>query len=352
VLGANSLFLLDGDQHRRHRELVMPALRRDRIAGYEELMASVAKRHVASWPIGKRFPLAPRMQAITLEIITRAVFGELPAERNARLQRALQKLVGASTQRAATLAFAPLRSGAWRSFEQARAAVDEIVIEEISRRRCEPDRTTRNDVLAVLATARGTDLRPFEPGELCDELVTLLVGGHESTAVALTWTFERVLRHPTVVERLEAERETDGETGFAEAVVRETLRIRSPAPILARRVCGRHTLSGSPLPTDVTLAPCPHLVHRRPDLYADPESFRPDRFTGRPPPGHTWIPFGGGYRRCVGAAFAMLEMRVVLQTVLAQARLVPVRTEPEAMRNHNILLAPGRGGEVVLHERR
>jgi cytochrome P450 len=352
LVGANSLFLLDGDRHRRHRDLIMPALHRDRIVAYAELMVSVTRRHVASWPVGELFPLAPRMQAITLEIITRAVFGELPAERNARLQRSLQKLVFASTRRAATLAFAPLGSSAWRSFEQARVAVDEIVLEEIARRRGEQDPSSRDDIFSVLMAARKGDLAPLSPGELCDELVTLLVGGHESTAVALTWTFEQVLRHPTVVERLEAECDTDGERRFADAVVREALRIRSPAPFFARRVCGLHHLSGSPLPADATLAPCPHLVHRRADLYPDPESFRPERFSGRLPQGHTWIPFGGGYRRCVGAAFAMLEMRVVMQTILSHARLAPARTEPEAIRNQNILLAPARGGEVVLRERR
>jgi cytochrome P450 len=352
VLGANSLFLLDGDRHRRHRDLIMLALRADRIARFARLMAHVTKRHMASWPVGERFPLAPRMQAITLEIITRAVFGELPAERAGRLHRALQKLVGGSTHCAATLAFAPPRSGAWRSFEQARAVVDDIVLEEVTARRGGPRAHARDDVLSVLMTARDGDLAPLEPDELCDELVTLLVGGHESTAVALTWAFERVMRHPPVAERLKAECETESETSFADAIVREALRIRSPAPFVARRVCGRHDLSGSPLPIDVTLAPCPHLVHRRAESYADPESFSPDRFTGRALPGHTWIPFGGGYRRCPGAAFAMLEMRVVLQTIIDHAHLAPARTEPEAIRSHNILFAPARGGEVVLNDLR
>ena len=203
-------------------------------------------------------------------------------------------------------------------------------------------------MLSLLVQARHEDGAPMGDDELRDELMTLLVAGHETTATALSWAIERLVRHPHAWRRLREEAVSGDGDAYADAVCKETLRLRPVVPLVVRRVHAPVTVGGVDLPAGVTAVPCIHLVHRRPDVYPEPDRFRPERFLERPAGTYTWFPFGGGTRRCLGAAFALFEMRTVLRVVAAQAELRPARPEPERVGRRSITLVPARGGEVVV----
>jgi cytochrome P450 len=223
--------------------------------------------------------------------------------------------------------------------ERELAAVDAELHRLIAERRSAPDLAARDDVLSMLLLARDEDGRGLSDAELRDELMTLLVAGHETTANSLAWAFERLARTPGGLERVA------GDAAYAEAAVRETLRLRPVIALVARRLMRDAEIAGRVLPEGAVLTPCILLVHRRPDVYPDPDAFRPERFLERPPGTYTWIPFGGGIRRCVGATFAEMELQVVLRTIAARVRLEAVG-DPEPVRRRAITLVPARGGEV------
>jgi cytochrome P450 len=235
----------------------------------------------------------------------------------------------------------------WARFLAVRDAVDAVLFEEIARRRDDPDLAERTDIFSLLLQARDEDGEPLTDRELRDELITLLVAGHETTATGLAWAFERLVRLPGALERLAGHDEDAGT--YADAVVQETLRLRPPIPLVARRVVGEpFDLGGRSIPVGTMIAPCIYLVHRRADLYEDPYAFRPERFLERAPETYSWLPFGGGMRRCIGASFAVLEMSTVLRTVARRLRLTPSGPTPELITRRAIVLAPSRGGEVVV----
>jgi cytochrome P450 len=218
--------------------------------------------------------------------------------------------------------------------------VEEQLRAQIRRRRADPG----DDVLSLLVQARHDDGEPMSDAEIRDELLTLLVAGHETTATALSWALERLARHPAAWERLR-----EGEDDYLDAVVKETLRLRPVLPIVLRRLQQPMEIGGWELPAGVSVAPCIHLVHRRPDVYPEPHAFRPERFLERPAGTYTWIPFGGGVRRCLGASFALLEMKLVLRAVAAGVeRLAPDRPESERVARRSITLVPARDGRVVV----
>ena len=239
----------------------------------------------------------------------------------------------------------------WRRFVRLRTQVDRLIFEEIARRREDPELAERDDILSLLLQARDDEGAPMTDRELRDELVTLLVAGHETTATALAWAFERLLRHPEALDRLTAEARGSGEDAYADAVVQETLRLRPPLPAVGRMLTEDAEIAGRALPAGVRLAPSIHLVHRRADLYPDPAAFRPERFLDHPPETYGWLPFGGGVRRCLGASFATFEMKIVLRTILARARLGAAESRSEPVRRRAIVLAPARGGRAILVER-
>ncbi|MFL5826557.1 MAG: cytochrome P450 [Thermoleophilaceae bacterium] len=348
VLGQRSVLLLDGAEHLRQRKLMLPPFHGERLVRYEELMRGITDRVVDSWALERPFRLQPSMQDITLDVILRVIFGLEESRRTEDVRRLLKHMMAVSTRPWALLPV--MRDDRWpvgpyATFRRARQKVDAAIYRLIAERRSDPLLEERDDILSMLMLARDEDGRPMTDVELRDELMTLLLAGHETTATALSWAFERLFRTPGALERL-------GDERFADAVVKETLRLRAPIPVVARHVVAPFEVGGYDIPPGAFITPCIFLTHRRPDLYPEPDEFRPERFLERPPDTYGWIPFGGGIRRCLGASFAAFEMKVVMQAIASRAVLEPERPEGERTRRRAIVLAPGRGTRAVLVERR
>jgi cytochrome P450 len=343
TLGSHSLLLLDGDEHLRERKLMLPAFHGERVARYREIMREATERAIAGWSAGESFALRPHTQAITLEVIMRAVFGLEDEAAVARLREPLRRMLDWAGNPAALLVVAAVGPGhplvrrvlARRTIEP----VDRELYALIAARRAAPDLAERDDILSTLLLARREDGEPMTDVELRDELLTLLLAGHETTATSLAWAVERLVRHPGGLERLA------DDADYADAVVKEILRLRPVVAVVLRRLREPLEVAGRELPAGTTVAPCILLIHRREDVYPDPEAFRPERFLEQAPGTYTWIPFGGGVRRCLGAAFAQIEMQVVLQTLARSVRLEAVG-EAEGVRRRGVTLVPARGGEV------
>ena len=355
ILGASSVLLLDEDQHLRQRRLLLPPFHGDRMERYGEVMREVAEAEIERWPVDVPAPAWPRMQAITLEVILRAVFGVVEREQLDPLRAALSEMldVTGDTLRMAVLVIAgPRRMAESRllGFRALMARVDELVLAEIRRHRSYDDLESRDDVLSLLLQARHEDGSGMSDVELRDELMTLLVAGHETTATSLAWALERLTRNPEALARTVAEAE-DGGGPYTDAVIQETLRLRPVIPVVARHVKQPFELGDHLIPAGATITPSILLMHRRSDVYPDPAAFRPERFLERPPGTYTWIPFGGGVRRCIGASFALFEMRVVLSTLLARATVRAAEPQREGTRRRAITLTPSRGARVVLSPR-
>ena len=347
ILGPRSVLLLDGPEHLRERRLLLPPFHGERMQRYGTLMREVAEREIATWPAGTAFALAPRMQAVTLEIILRAVFGLAEGARLDALRRGLAELldfVSRPVAFATVLALGAERAVRIPSFRRRMEPVDRLIHEEIRSRRGASDLEQREDILSLLLQATDEAGEPMGDDELRDELITLLVAGHETTATALSWAVERLLRTPGAMERI---RDDEGPE-YVQAVCHETLRLRPVIPLVLRRLTEAMTIAGHDLPAGVKVAPCVTLVHRRADLYPEPHAFRPERFLGVKPGTYTWIPFGGGVRRCLGASFALFEMQAVLEAVAERTRLRAASPAPEHTRRRTITFAPDRGAEVVL----
>jgi cytochrome P450 len=353
LLGSYSVLLLDGAEHMSQRKLLLPPFHGERMAAYAQVMREAAEREVARWPVGERFAVLPHTQAVTLEVIMRAVFGIEDSDRLERLRAALRRVLDVATTRRRMLALAlSMRGngerGAWARFRAASQAADAILFEEIRERRAAAA-SGRDDVLSLLLEARHDDGSPMSDEELRDELMTLLVAGHETTATALAWALERLVRHPDVLARVVEEvREQGTEGEYLDAVVKETLRLRPVVPAVVRRLTAPMELGGYELPAGTFVSPSIYLTHRRPDVYPDPLAFRPERFLERPPGTYTWIPFGGGVRRCLGASFAVFEMKVVLATVLEEVQLAPVADRDESVTRRAITFAPRHEGRIAL----
>ncbi len=353
ALGPSSVLTLDGDEHMRQRKVLLPPFHGERILAYAETMRDAAERDIATWPADRPFALRPHMQSVTLEVILRAVFGNRGAER----ERRAAELVGEFARRSDLVTTIPgLRRdlgswSPWAKFKRARAALDEFIYEEIADRRRQPDAAERDDVLSLLLAAEHDDGSPMSDRELRDELVTVLGAGHETTATALAWTMERVLRTSRVLKRLR-EAVDAGENEYLDATIKESLRARPVIVDVARKLSAPAAIGGYELPAGTFVLPAIAGLHYREDLFPEPEEFRPERFLDGKADTYTRIPFGGGVRRCVGAAFAQYEMRVILRTILERAELRAPDPEPERVRLRNVTLAPGRGTRVELVARR
>jgi cytochrome P450 len=291
------------------------------------------------------------MQAITLEIILRVIFGLDEDERRevvrTHITRLLEIVANPLTELFAGL---PERVGPINlraQFVRTLREADAVLLSEIARRRSEPNLENRDDILSLLLQARDEDGEVMSDGELRDQLVTLLLAGHETTATALAWAFDQMLRAPDALERAMSDaRAHSAERPYLDAVVKETLRMRPPIPIVDRRLAVRFELGGFQLPPGTIVAPCIYLLHHRADIYPDPHTFRPERFIDTTPDTYSWLPFGGGVRRCLGASFATLEMRLVLQTILESVDLRPARARAETIHRRAIVLAPRHGTRV------
>jgi len=315
--------------------------------GWETAIERATLREVESWPVGRPFALLPAMQAITLEVIVRAVFGVSEAARQDELSARLRAVLEPIGSRVRVLLSVISNGtigdgGSSRRFQERVAAVDELVYAEIAAGRRASDLAGRSDILSSLLLTEMTD------EEVRDELVTLLVAGHETTATALAWAFERLLRAPGVRSELERSLAA-GESDYLGAVVDETLRLRPILPNVGRVVAEPWELGGYELPAGATVLPSITLLHRRAESFPQPRSFRPERFLGtRRPDGSRWIPFGGGTRRCLGASFAQFEMRTVIRTVVAASPGLEATTRrPEKVVRRGITLSPGRGARAI-----
>jgi cytochrome P450 len=343
VMGDFSLLTLDDEPHMAQRKLLLPPFHGENVRRYAELVAEVTERELESWPIGEPFALRERMQAVTLEVILRAVFGVREEERLALYRERIPRLA----EIANFLIWAPISR--LPRFRRILGAVDELIYEEIAVRRADPSAEERGDVLSLLLAARHEDGSPMSDPELRDELMTLLTAGHETTATGLAWAFERLLRTPAALERLTDDPADDD---YLDAVVKETLRVRPVISDIARKLTHDIDLAGYRIPGGTLVLAAIAALHLRPDLYPDPHAFRPERFLGDgAPESYSWIPFGGGVRRCIGASFAQMEMKVALRTIVSRARLRAVDPEPEPARLRNVTTVPGRGARVVLEQR-
>jgi hypothetical protein len=351
ALGDNSLLTLDEDRHMSQRKLLLPPFHGQSVKRYAEVMAEAAGNEVATWPLHKPFALRPRMQAITLEVILRAVFGVRDDARMDLLRTRIPKLADTTT----VLNWLPLMqrdlgglSPAAR-FRKALAAVDELIYAEIRERRDAGDTEGRDDVLSLLLAARHEDGTPMTDAELRDELLTLLTAGHETTATGLSWAFERLTRTPRVMDKLLDSLDDDE---YVDAVVKETLRIRPVVVDVARKLTRDTEVAGYQLPAGTLVLPAIAAVHAHPGHYPNPAEFRPERFLdGEAAEPYTWIPFGGGVRRCIGASFAQVEMRVVMREVLRRVRLRAASERPERPHVQHVTVVPSRGARVVVTER-
>ncbi len=350
LLGEHSLLTLDDAPHMSQRKLLLPSLHGKRMAGYEETMREIAAREIESWPTDVPYRLRPRMQAMTLEIIIETVFGVHGGARLDELRAALRDFLDMLTNPrmlAPILTLGPDRLRAYPPFRRRVDRVAGLILAEITERRAVADLEERDDILSLMVGARHEDGSPMSDAEIHDELLTLLVAGHETTATALAWAVERLIRHPDKLARLREEVEA-GEEAYLTATIQETLRLRPVIVIVIRRLTEAIQLGGYDLPAGMNVVPSIHLVHRDPTIYPEPDRFQPERFLETPPGTYTWIPFGGGVRRCIGAAFAQQEMAIVLRELVARRTIRP--TDPAAERpfRRAITETPRHNAEVVL----
>jgi cytochrome P450 len=349
ALGPHSVLILDEEEHLRQRRLMLPPFHGERVQAYGDEIREIADREIETWPVGRPFALRPHTQRITLEAILRTVLGIREAGRLARAQRLVDEFARRSGP---VLLFPYLRRrlgplSPFVRFERARDALDAFIYEEIDHRRGLDRDGDRNDVLSLLLEATHDDGSPMSDEELRDEFVTIIGAGHETTATALAWAVERLLRTPRVLERLRDEL-ASGDEDYLDAVVKETLRVRPVLTDVARKLTTTTQIGGYTLPAGTFVLPAIIAIHHREDLYPQPFEFRPERFLEGQGEGYAWIPFGGGVRRCLGASFAQYEMRIVLRAIVERTDLRAVRDRPEALRPRNITLAPGRGARVLL----
>ncbi len=351
ILGENSVLVLDEKPHISQRRMLLPPFHGERMQGYGEKMTEIAAREIESWPTGTPYKLRPRMQAITLEIILETVFGVHEKERLDPLRLALRDFLDLTTNPAVLLPvilIGPDRIRGIPAFRRRIDRVDVLIHREIAERRAAEDLEERDDILSMLVAARHEDGSPMSEAEIRDELLTLLVAGHETTATALSWAMERLTRHPDKLERLRAEAIAGTDDAYMTATIQETLRLRPVLVAVIRKLTEPVEIGGYELPAGVAVTPSIHLVHRNPEIYPEPERFLPERFLDNPPGTYTWIPFGGGVRRCLGAAFAQFEMQVVLRELVKRHEITPARSRSERPFRRAITETPRHDAEVVL----
>src|SRR3954468_7206450 len=349
VVGPRSVLVLDGQEHLRHRRLLLPPFQGSAVQSFRDVIREVAEAEVSRWRVGERLVVRDRMRALTFEVIARAVFG---VTEPARIERLRAALLGVLDMSAIFLLPEVLRRDAgpwspWGRFQRRLRAADQLLYEEIARRRAEPGLEERTDVLSLLLRARDEDGEPLSDRELRDELMTMLLAGHETTATGLAFAFDLLPRNPSVLARLRDELEA-GDDGYLDAVVTETLRLRPVIDAGERTLTQPRTVAGWDLPAGIRVYPAIAVVHHREDLYPQAERFRPERFLDGKADSYSWLPFGGGIRRCIGAALAQAEMAEVIRTVVTRADLRPERAEPDPVVMRGVTLVPRHGTPVVV----
>jgi cytochrome P450 len=352
LLGNNSLFVLDEDVHRDRRALMLPAFHREAVAHQAGLMAEIAAANIAGWPVGKSFPVASKMTEITLEVILRTVIGATDPARLAVLRKVTPRLLYLSAWETPAIAKPNLqRHRPWRGLRRRIAEADALLYAEIADRRADANLAARTDTLAMLVRAGDHDGRTMTDRELRDQLMTLIAAGHETTASGLSWALERLTRHPAALAK--AVRAADASAAgdpagddYLDAVIKETLRIRPVVSGSGRVLTEPVEVGGYRLPAGAMVVPSIGLVHANAALYPDPDQFDPDRMLGATLSPTTWLPFGGGSRRCLGAGFSLVEMRVVLREILRQAELCTTTAPGERQTPKHVTTVPHRGARI------
>jgi cytochrome P450 len=361
ILGPNSVLMLVGERHMRERKLLLPPFHGEAVQRYVSMISNVAEREIDRWPVGRPFALAPRMQAVTLDVIMSGLFGidGVPARGTPeyRLRETFRRLLRLSTNILWGLVELHNigREEARGVMKWVLAVADRQLYAAIRARRAQGVEVPegRTDVLSLLLNARVEDGRPLSDHEIRDEMMSLVLAGHETTANSLAWTFERLVRTPAAYDRLrELVRDDDPAAGeYVEATIHEGMRVRPVIPVIVRMVTRPWRLGEYVLPAGTPIGMSIVALHHRPDVYPDPHAFRPERFLGVKPGTYTWIPFGGGIRRCLGASLAMAEQRVVLEAIARRTDLVRTRRSREHARQRNVTMIPNRGGRVIVEAR-
>lgn len=377
ILGSKSLLIQEGAEHLSRRKLMLPPFHGERMRSYEETMNEIVAAEIDSWPLHREFPIHARMQAVTLEVILRVVFGVSTGPRLDRLRGMLSTVLAETASPGQQVLGLALRrfggDGPFARIQDQLREVDELLFAEIAEHRQRPDLEEREDILSMLMSAEfedgGSAERPseisgdderegakrdihqgMEDQELRDQLMTLLLAGHETTATALAWTFDLLLRHPAALGRLRDELAA-GDEDYLKATITESLRLRPVIPLAGRRLAQELAVDGMTLPVGTDVTPAIWLAHTRADAYPEPFAFKPERFLEEGPETYAWIPFGGSVRRCIGATFAEFEMRVVLREVLSRCELRKADPRPERTGRRNITLSPRDGTPVVVTSR-
>ena len=354
IVGPRSVLVIEGKDHLAHRKVMLPPFHGERMRSYEPIVSQIIDTEIDSWPLGEEFAIHPRMQAVTLEVILRVVFGVAEGPRLERLRVVLTKVLEETASPFTQLIGLASRRfggrGPWAKFEGQLKAVDDLLYAEIAERRASGDFEERDDILSVLMQARFEDGEAMSDEDLRDQLMTLLLAGHETTATALAWNFDLLLRHPRELGRLRDSLEAR-EDDYLRATITETLRLRPVVPLAGRRLAKDLVADGLTLPAGTDVTPAIWLTHTRADVYPEPFAFRPERFLEEGPDTYSWIPYGGGIRRCLGASFAEFEMRIVLREVLTRCELRKADPAPEKIGRRNITLSPKHGTPVVVTAR-
>jgi cytochrome P450 len=359
ILGPNSVLITVGERHMRQRKLLLPAFHGEAVQRYVEMIERVAEREIDRWPVGKPFALAPRMQAVTLDVIMAGIFGiegtPAPGTVEHRIRQTVRRMLLASTNILFELVELlqigqPEPRGPLKWMLD---VVDRELYPAIRERRAAGARPGAQDVFSLLLQARDQDDKPLSDEELRDQVVSLVLAGHETTANSLAWTFERLLRFPAAYDRLRRLVRSGDEAAesYVEATIHEGMRVRPVIPMVVRLVKRRWQLGQYVVPADTPVGVSIVALHHREDVYPEPHAFRPERFLGGKPGTYTWIPFGGGIRRCLGASLAMAEQRVVLREIAQRVDLRAPRAKPEGARQRNVTMIPARGGRVVVERR-
>jgi cytochrome P450 family 135 len=363
LVGDSSVLLLDGAEHMHRRKLLLPSFHGARMRYYGETMAEITRRSIASWPLGEPFALHEQTQQITLEVILRTVFGA-DGEQLSELRDSIRNMLHATGNRSSFVTMLYLSAhpeaetrAPWKWLLKRRNETDKLLYKQIALRRGAVADSSRQDVLSMLLAARDENGEGLTDRELRDELMTALAAGHETTATALAWAFERVLADRAIYERLRDEVRALGSAPASEqlmalpyldATIKEVLRLRPVVPIVGRVLRRPFSLAGYDLPAGTRVAPCIYLAQRDPDVYSEPDEFRPERFLDVQPDTASWLPFGGGIRRCIGASFALYEMKIVMATMLASCELEFAQRGPSRIVRRAVTFYPEGGARILL----
>lgn len=353
IYGSGSMFVQEEPEHLRRRKLLTPPLHGAALSSYVPIIEGCARAAMRSWPVDRPFQLLAAARVLMLDVIVRVIFGVEDPDQVRRLGRPFERLLNLGVSEQLTVRYALRRFGTlrvWPSRARAYREIDDVVMPLIAQRRTDPGLGEQRDILALLMCARGEDGERLSDSEIRDDLVTMVLAGHETTATTLAWAFDLLLHHPDALRRVREEAVSGGES-FTTAVINETLRVRPPAPVTARVAAQPFRIGGYLVDAGTRIVVHIIAINRNPDTYCQPNEFRPERFVGTRPQTYAWVPFGGGVKRCLGAAFAMRELVTVLHVLLREGEFTAVDELPERIVRRSIILAPRHGTKVRFRPR-